>query len=358
MCDSGRPVDYWSCHEAVLALAESMGRVPGRGVQVGKGGDCKDWGAVPVGCSAQTAHWGDFAPHYKTSGEVCDLGSGSYSLVCTSVPLTLTSHPPCTPAKKLHTVAYAFLTRGHMPLWPLWAAYFEGAGGAAVPIFHAQDLESHDRLRNLSAPFNGYVLPTDETVQGYPRFSWKMIKMMLHLYRAVARLTAPNGCEPQWVHLASERDVPVVPSPFVHLELASKPALSHISYNDEIEHSQWVTLWVPHAVQIAGTPAHEAFLERYWQPRFHNGAQDIKVEMPNGKGRWSHSAPDEIVIGWELRYREGGPRVSHTAGGARSSCGAGAPAQTLLPLTWLTPTCAHGGRLHISHVGQCTLPHC
>ena len=233
------------------------------------------------------------------------------------------SHPPprCSAEQATHTVAYAFLTRGEMPLWSLWESYFEscerGIKGepssrhvahAAVPIFHAQDISSHQTLREMSARFNGYVLPPNETVQGYPRFSWKMVAMMLHLYRAVRRVRAPNGCEPKWVHLASERDAPLAACSAVHQTLAASPGVSRVKWSDNMEHSQWVTLWADHAQQIAGTLEHEAFLKAYWEPRFFHGASDIKITYSWGDA-WSHSAPDEVVIGWELRDRWDGPRA-------------------------------------------------
>ena len=58
---------------------------PGRSMVVGHGGGCLDgsWGQVPLGCSVQSG--GDWAAHYKTSG---DTGKGcihaAYQLVCTN----------------------------------------------------------------------------------------------------------------------------------------------------------------------------------------------------------------------------------------------------------------------------------
>jgi hypothetical protein len=218
------------------------------------------------------------------------------------------------------------LTRGELPLWHLWEKYFHscaaGARGVrgldvggcpAVPIFHAQDLTKHDLIRRLTAEFNGYVLPPNETIQGTPRFSWIMVAMMLHIYRTLDRVGAPNGCQPSWVHIASERDVPVVACPTVHLELAAHPRISRVNFADQLEHSQWVTLWAEHARQIAGTREHESMLEQYWLRRFSNGAQDIRVEI-GGHDRWTHSAPDEVVIGWELIHRSDGPRASILGG--------------------------------------------
>ena len=66
----------------MVTLAESAGRAPARSMQVGTGGVChSSWGAVPVGCSAQSG--GDWAAHYKRDG---DTGQScintQYQLVC------------------------------------------------------------------------------------------------------------------------------------------------------------------------------------------------------------------------------------------------------------------------------------
>ena len=164
--------------------------------------------------------------------------------------------PECpSEAHAHHTVAYGFLTRGPLPLWPLWEQYFESCAngaagvtaspldaGSAVPIFHVQDVSYHNAIRRRTAPYRGHVLSPDETVQGYPRFSWRMVAMMLHIYRASENVLAPNGCKPAWIHMASERDAPVVACPVVHLELAAHPEQSRVVWNDQMEHSQWITL--------------------------------------------------------------------------------------------------------------------
>ena len=232
--------------------------------------------------------------------------------------------PQCTDRQGLHTVAYGFLTRGTFPLWPLWEKYFQSCAagargvasshmnaGSAVPIFHSQEATAHETLRQQSAAFNGYVLPVEETIQGQPRFSWKMVAMMLAVYRAADRITAPNGCTPQWIHMASESDAPVVACPVVHLELAMHPGTSRIQYYDKMEHSQWVTLWAADAMSISGTPAHEALIKKYWEPRFEEGKPGIRVaNIIGGHDAFTVSAPDEVVIGWELTHRTDGPQAN------------------------------------------------
>jgi len=323
---------------------------------------CGNEGVVPGACCraiasespAETAMIAGIAGSYADCGHGTLGCNGYHCCVLAPSPPSIPSPPlppPAPPAipvppsppapqctgseQELHTVAYAFLTRGPLPLWPLWEEYFQSCGmgargvagstlsaGGAVPIFHAQDVSLHDEIRRITAPYNGYVLPPEETVQGYPRFSWLMVAMMLHLYRGVSRLVAPNGCRPKWVHLASERDAPVVACPTVHLELAAHPQKSRVNWTPQPEHSQWVTLWAPHAIQIAGTVSWEEGLRRYWEPRFTNGAQDIRVQMPWGE-QWTHSAPDEVIIGWELVHRPNGPRASTMNGLTYFSWGSG-----------------------------------
>ena len=81
-CDYGISATQNECEAAALGLTQGT---PGRTLQVGSGGGCLDgsWGQVPLGCSAQSG--GDWAAHYKTSG---DTGNGcihaAYQLVCSN----------------------------------------------------------------------------------------------------------------------------------------------------------------------------------------------------------------------------------------------------------------------------------
>ena len=67
------------------SFAIMSGKVPGRSLQVGSGGTCRDgtWGQVPVGCSVKSG--GDWAPIYKTGS---DTGPScvhpNFQLVCDS----------------------------------------------------------------------------------------------------------------------------------------------------------------------------------------------------------------------------------------------------------------------------------
>ena len=83
-CDSGVGASQSQCESAVAQLAKTGKGRPGRTLQTGKGGSCKDgsWGNVPLGCSAQTG--GDWAAHYKTSGVNCP--NSVYQLVCSGNP--------------------------------------------------------------------------------------------------------------------------------------------------------------------------------------------------------------------------------------------------------------------------------
>jgi len=67
-CDRGTSASRDQCDGATRHMASRVGRTPSRSMVVGSGGGCLDggWGQVPIGCSAQSG--GDWAAHYKTSG--------------------------------------------------------------------------------------------------------------------------------------------------------------------------------------------------------------------------------------------------------------------------------------------------
>ena len=223
------------------------------------------------------------------------------------------------------TVAYAFLTRGSMPLWSVWEAYFaECPADSAVPIFHSQNasLSSRAALQRLAARYGGRILNPDETVYSSMRFSWGMIAAMLHLYRDAATLVARNGCPPRFVHLASERDVPVVPCSRVHAELASTPGVSRVQWVDArvtytqenvppayrpiAETSQWMTLWMDHALTLAND---EERMKAKWWPHWYTNGRRSGFSFDHAF--FEGSAPDEIVLPSELIHR--GLQV-HTGG--------------------------------------------
>ena len=75
------------------------GETPARSIQKGSGGTCRDdsWGAVPLGCSAQSG--GDWTAHLKTGTETLE---GCiyliYQLVCSGLPCTTPTTTPSTTA--------------------------------------------------------------------------------------------------------------------------------------------------------------------------------------------------------------------------------------------------------------------
>jgi hypothetical protein len=217
------------------------------------------------------------------------------------------------------TVAYAFLTRGTLPLWDVWEVYFAGCpNGSIVPVIHAQDMshELRSDLQHTADKYGGRLLGLDETVQGDLRFSWKMIAATLHLYRAAGQMVAPNGCRPRFVHLVSERDAPIARCTEVLSELSFTAGSSRVQWVDKriewvqehippayrpmAETSQWMTLWMEHAAALAED---EDAMQAKWMPHWSsNGAiNDFGF----------HSAPDEIILASELENR--GFRV--TSGG-------------------------------------------
>ena len=123
--------------------------------------------------------------------------------------------------------ADAFVTRDALPLWSVWEAYFATCpAGTAIPIVHSQeslaDAALGQRVAQDVARFGGFVLPHSETRTGNVRFSWRMVAIMLMLMRMAARTTGLAGCQPRWVHFASERDAPIRSCTEVHEHLRQK----------------------------------------------------------------------------------------------------------------------------------------
>ena len=135
-----------------------------------------------------------------------------------------------------------------------------------------------EKLRMRLEKFGGDLVPKWDTKYGNPRFNFKMIEMLLALYRAASMLRGLNGCAPKWIQLLSEYDAPTFLCPDFHESLSWYPNVSHInlmdvreegswppwppgpwSEKDGIEaqfapaghHSQWVTLAMPHATALA-----------------------------------------------------------------------------------------------------------
>ena len=208
------------------------------------------------------------------------------------------------------TVAYAFLTRDELPLWSFWEAYFAGCpAGTAIPIVHSQESISDAALRNRVMRdverLGGFVLAANETRAGNPRFSWKMVAIMLTLMRAAARAstTGLSGCQPRWVHFASERDAPIRSCVEVHEHLRQKGNSSHLDQNWGIDpttteslqigqayapfkkSSQWITVSIEAARALAND---EARLRAKWEPIQHGKrvAPSTRLSLGGALDEW------------------------------------------------------------------------
>lgn len=194
--------------------------------------------------------------------------------------------PPPVPASDSAcsgTVAYVFLTRGELPLWPVWREYFADCPpGSVVPIMHSQDVSNGSRavMAARLEPYGGFALPPEQTVQGDLRFSFAMVRAQLRLYGAASRSTATNGCTPRWAVTLSERDAPLRSCAAVHSQLEDKAGVSQLEpgqdtrwiekpeevpydFSPIVQVSQWATMWVPHAAVLA---AAEAEIAARWVP--------------------------------------------------------------------------------------------
>ena len=187
------------------------------------------------------------------------------------------------------TVAYAFLTRSTLPLWPAWKRYFDGCpAGSFTVLVHTQ--RAGATLRDLMTVGGGEVV-ADQVVHGNLRFSYNMIDAMLRLYAGVhARGAAPNGCVPAWVHLSSDVCAPVRDCRTVHADLrrsAGRSFVQHYQNDGEWKTSQWMTLWAEHAFALARD---RAALRAQWSGNETDGVGWVRI------GASSHAgALDEFV---------------------------------------------------------------
>ena len=193
------------------------------------------------------------------------------------------------------TVAYAFITQGKLPLWPVWSEYLSGCPkGSVTTIVHSQAAGA--TLSDLRAAGTSLddvrVLQPQNAVNGSLRFSWKMIQAMMAIVR-VARAPRPYGqCTPRWIHFSSASCAPIRQCVAVHAFLQRRAGASFVlsqlpeaaeeSGSDSALESangairllrmqlgvqkgvQWMTLWGPHAERIAQD---EAALRVAWAGR-------------------------------------------------------------------------------------------
>jgi len=124
------------------------------------------------------------------------------------------------------------MTRANLPLWEAWEAYFSGCEhGTALPIIHTQyprDGSSRAALSDMVAPQGGVLVPANQTQFGNPRFSFLMLSIEFSLFRAAGRVRGVRGCQPRFIQLLSESDVPAANCLEVHSLLANTPNMSRI----------------------------------------------------------------------------------------------------------------------------------
>ena len=202
--------------------------------------------------------------------------------------------PPVPTSECSSSVAYTFLTRGDLPLWPVWREYFDSCPtGSAVPIVHSQDVSTGGRLDMALrlGPYGGFALPPTDTLQGDLRFNIDMVRAQLRLYGAASRATAPNGCTPSWAVTLSERDAPVRSCAAVHALLAERAGVSQLEpaedsswirrpeglpydFSPLVQVSQWATMWIPHAAVLA---EYEDEITARWSPTLRTEADGGKL---------------------------------------------------------------------------------
>ena len=215
------------------------------------------------------------------------------------------------------TVAYTFLTRDVLPLWPAWTEYFDSCPrGSALPLVHSQDISRDARasMASILEPYGGHALPANETLQGNLRFRFAMVRAQMRLYLAANQTIAHNGCTPRWVVTLSERDAPARSCGEVHRMLAERAGVSFLEAHEDtlyigrpenlprefsplVQTSQWVTLWLPHAAEIS---ASEAQLAAKWQPTlvYNDGSTRLHIG-----DEWVWGAFDEWMWVTELGLR-------------------------------------------------------
>ena len=218
------------------------------------------------------------------------------------------------------TVAYAFLVRESIPLWDVWVDYWKDCGDAVVPVAHSQAQGSvREELEAKLNTYGGRLVPTENTLQGNPRWKWEMVQMMFALYRTAGEVKATNGCPPKWIHLVSESCAPVRKCSKVHSRLAQRPGSSHLTFmqdpqghgpwtGNEIPEelrpaahtSQWITLATTHALALA---AAEEELRLKWKPHLeHAEAPLVNYLDIGGHGR-IFGASEEWIFYTELTQR-------------------------------------------------------
>ena len=208
-------------------------------------------------------------------------------------------------------VAYAFLTRYDLPLWPVWSEYFRTCPpGSFTVVMHTQQVGPVPAaLVMAGSPKQFVMIPANESFKGNLRFSWDMVAAMLSLYRHAAHSSTRN-CAPSWVHLSSEQCAPITNCQSFHESLARRPKRSRLQQMNYMpwwspavnasvtKVSQWSTLWMAHATALA---ADEERLRLTWKRlQIVNGTSKY-VYLGDGQRR--AGALDEYVWAAELERR-------------------------------------------------------
>lgn len=125
------------------------------------------------------------------------------------------------PFKRAPKIAFMFLTRGHLPLAPLWERFFKGHDGLYTIYVHADP--SSDVQGPESGVFAGRRIPSKEVEWG----SFNMVEAELRLL-ANALLDMSN----QRFVLLSESCIPLHSFPIIYTHLINS-TLSHIEVYDQ-----------------------------------------------------------------------------------------------------------------------------
>jgi len=219
------------------------------------------------------------------------------------------------------TVAYVFLAREHLPLWPVWEDYFKGCpNGSYTVLAHTQTpgaaLGNHSFAGVSSV--HGKELPASRVQNGELRYNWAMVEAMFQLYGEVIKDgAAPNGCAPQWIQMLSDACAPVRTCTALHSLLTEHAGSSfvqqiHVEPHSERlrKSSQWTTLWWEHAHALWKSKSE---IRHYWGTRGREPfpdhermeiAQDLSSNAVNVDGIDYGGALDEFVIATELKKRK------------------------------------------------------
>ena len=235
----------------------------------------------------------------------------------------LPPEPPTeSPTCHTPTVAYAFIIRDELPFWDLWAQYFQMCPqGAVLPVVHTQaNEEGRATLQAQLQPFGGKLVPQEDAHYSNPRWDFLASAMFFTTFRVAGATKALNGCEPQWVHMLTEADVPVRSCSYFHERLARDPGVSHIGqikgqgprlagpFDDVDEpirpaahRSHLVTLSMPHALALAHD---ECELATKWRPYLvHNVWDHPWSGFSRSGGQMVWGTPDEMIFFTELSQR-------------------------------------------------------